>query len=108
MYLIKAYVRKELVCDVVTGLEEIGITRFTAIDTKMIEGKGIDDEEVSTELCETYSTMVKVEIICRKEQIDPIVEIILKKSSTGARGDGIIGVSELKKVIRVRDGKEEN
>lgn len=54
----------------------------------------------------THSQMSKLEIVCKKEDVDTIVRIIHKHGSTGEKGDGLIYVSDLLQVIKVRTGQE--
>jgi nitrogen regulatory protein P-II 1 len=44
----------------------------------------------------------KLEIIIKDEQLEEIIEVIMKAAQTGRIGDGKIFVSDLQDVIRIR------
>jgi nitrogen regulatory protein PII len=46
---------------------------------------------------------VKLEIFCSDESIDDIVKLLAETAWTGNRGDGLIAVQDVKKVLRIRD-----
>jgi len=52
--------------------------------------------------------MVKLEIICAAKEIEKTVNTILKNSRTGYKGDGIIIISPIEKVLNIRTGKAED
>ena len=54
----------------------------------------------------TYGKMTKLEIVCKKEDVESIIEVIHKYGSTGEKGDGMIYVSEVIKVFKIRTGLE--
>ena len=46
---------------------------------------------------------LKLEVICSDESIDNIVKLLARTVRTGNRGDGIIAVQDVEKVLRIRD-----
>jgi nitrogen regulatory protein PII len=68
MKLIKAYVRAFLAEDVINALKNLKAPRLTTIAVKAL-GDEIDpkDLKISVELSSTYTTMVKIELICTNE-----------------------------------------
>lgn len=110
MKLIKAYIRTYMADKVIHALEKIGAPRLTAIDIRAL-GDEIDPQhpEISSEHAGTYTTMVKLEIVCRKNEVGRITEIINENARTGYKGDGIIVVSPVERVTKIRTGQiEEN
>jgi|Deesub1362B_J571_1020462.scaffolds.fasta_scaffold00035_62 nitrogen regulatory protein P-II 1 len=106
MKLIKAYVRVIMIDEVIKALEKIKAPRITAIDVRAM-GKEIDpkDFKISMEYGTTYTTMVKLEIVCPDEKVEEIVKTIQKNARTGKKGDGIIVISPVEDVIRIRTGE---
>ncbi len=106
MKLIKAYVRTFMVDNVIHALKEMGAPRLTAIDVRAV-GDEIAPEQlnISTELGSTYTNMVKLELVCTEKCTEEAIEIIQKKARTGRKGDGIIIVSPIEEVIRIRTGE---
>lgn len=107
MKLIKAYVRTFMVDDVIHALKEMGAPRLTAIDVRAL-GDEIAPEQlnISTELSSTYTTMTKLELVCTEECVRKASEIIQKKARTGKKGDGIIIISPVEEVIKIRTGEK--
>jgi nitrogen regulatory protein P-II 1 len=106
MKLIKAYVRVIMVDEVISALEKIKAPRLTAIDIRAL-GKEIDpkDFKLSMKYGTTYTPMVKLEIICPDKRVEEIVKVIQEKARTGRKGDGIIAISSIEEVIRIRTGE---
>jgi len=104
--LIKAYIRTYMVDKVVHALKETGVPRFTAIDIRAF-GDEVDPKhlEVSSQHAGTYTTMVKLEIVCNKTAARRIVNVIVDNAHTGYKGDGIIVVSPVDEVKRIRTGE---
>lgn len=106
MKLIKAYIRTFMADEVVNALKELKAPRMSAIDVKAV-GDEIDPDQlkISAELGSTYTTMVKIELICTDECIERIKETILKHARTGHKGDGLITISPVEEAISIRTGK---
>lgn len=109
MKLIKAYIRTYMSDKVIHELERIGSPRLTAIDIRAL-GDEINPKhlEISSKHAGTYTTMVKLEIVCSDGEVDKTVDTILKNARTGYKGDGIVIISPVEKVINVRTGRTEH
>ena len=69
---------------VIRVIEKINGPRMTAIDVKALGDEVEDDQlEISVELESTYTTIVKLEIICVDECIERVKETIPKHARTG-------------------------
>ncbi len=106
MKLVKAYVRTFMADEVVNALKELKAPRISAIDVKA-PGDEIDPQklEISTELGSTYTTMVKIELVCTDHCAERVKETILKHARTGYKGDGLIAISPVEEAISIRTGK---
>lgn len=47
----------------------------------------------------------KLEIVCKKEDVEAVVKIIHEHGETGEKEDGLIYMSEESKIYKVRTGK---
>lgn len=105
MKLIKAYVRTYMVDKVIHALREMGVPRFTAIDIRAF-GDEVEPQHLglTSEHAGTYTAMVKLEIICARGETEKIVNAIVDNARTGYRGDGIIAVSPVEEVTKIRSG----
>ena len=102
---IKAFVKPFKVNDILNQLLQAG---FPNITVSMAEGTGnfnSEESSLSTHFSITDSKVAKIEIVCNDSEVEKIVEIISTKGRTGNSGDGIIFVSEIEKVYRVKTGK---
>lgn len=107
MKLIKAYVRTFMVQKVIESLVEIGVHRLTVIDVREL-GDEVDPEDlhISMEYGTKYTKMVKLELICEEKCVDRILELIVRHARTGHKGDGVVAVSPIERLIKVRTGEE--
>ena len=103
---IKAFVKPFKVNDILNQLLMAGYPNITV---SVAEGTGkfkSEDSTLSTHFSITDSKVAKIEIVCNDKDVDQIVNIISVKGRTGNPGDGLIYVSDIQKVIRVRTGLE--
>lgn len=107
MKLVKAYIRTFLAENVINALKELNAPRLTTIDVKAL-GDEVDpsDLKISAELGSSYTTMVKLELICSDDCIERVKETILKHAQTGYKGDGLIAVSPVDEAISIRTGEK--
>lgn len=103
---IKAYIRVIKAEDVIHALEEAGVPGFTAIEVKAI-GRAIEPERAkySIEYAEKISPITKIEVVCKEEDVERLVDIIREKAYTGHKGDGIIFVSDVSYAVKIRTGE---
>lgn len=104
---IKAYIRPALGHKVIEALKRAGVSNLSVIHAK---GIGVfEDPQTETydaEIIEKSSDMLKIEIICRREDTDRYVDVIRQTAHTGKSGDGAIFVSEVHRAVKIRTGGE--
>ena len=103
---IKAFVKPFKVNDILSQLLQAGYPNITA---SMAEGTGnfiSEDSTLSTHFSITDSKVAKIEIVCNDSEVENIVSIISAKGRTGNPGDGIIYVSEVEKMYKIKTGLE--
>ncbi len=102
---IKAIIRRNTAGEAVAALRNAG---FLSLTISEVEGTGrlTPTDVLVFNLPATYSKMSKLEIVCRKEDVQKIVEIIHKYGGTGEKGDGMIYISEVLQIYKVRTGQE--
>jgi nitrogen regulatory protein P-II 1 len=106
MKLLKAYVRTFMANNVLDALKELKAPRISAIDVKAVGDEINPDQlEISANLGSTYTTMVKIELICTDGCVERVKETILKQARTGYKGDGLITISPVEEAISIRTGK---
>lgn len=107
MKLIKAYVRTFMASQVLDKLKALKAPRVTVIDAKALGDEiSHDDLEISAKLGSTYTTMVKIELICSDECAKRVKDTIIAAARTGHKGDGLIATSPVEEATSIRTGKK--
>jgi nitrogen regulatory protein P-II 1 len=104
---VKAYIQHHRIDKVIETLKKKGFNDMTLIDVRGIT-RGIPREEYhySLELAEKYMDVIKLEIVCKDQDAEKIVEIIMANAHTGRKGDGLIFVTPVETVVRIRTGEK--
>ncbi|MDE3056784.1 MAG: P-II family nitrogen regulator [Bacteroidota bacterium] len=104
---IKAYVRVEIVQQVVDALERKGFCCMTVIDVSAL-GNLADpaQSKYSLEFVERYSKKARIELVCKDSDADTVVEVIQKNGCTHQHGDGIIFVLPVERAVKIRTAAE--
>jgi len=106
MKAVKAYLRSQKVEEVVQALEKTGIDGMTVVDVMGI-GTTLADRHTakySIECVEQYSKVAKLEIVCPAMDVHRVLKIIRETAYTGMKGDGLIFVSPVEMVVKIRTG----
>lgn len=103
---IKAFIRRERGLAVVQRLRQADAPGITI---SVVHAAGYGDEPDyfvrDEDAFQRYPhAMMKVEVVCSDEQADQLAAILQQTASTGHSGDGKIFVSDVREVIRARDG----
>lgn len=104
---IEAIVRTERVGAVVAALREAGIPRLTVSHVHAL-GSGIDPEHyrLSFEEGGAYTEKAQMLLVCPAKVVDRAVEAIQREGRTGHRGDGVVFVSDVERIVKIRTGAE--
>jgi nitrogen regulatory protein PII len=108
MMAIVAYIQPFMLEKVTDALRAGKIHGVTVIHCegfgRRIDGEAPHYEDAAVEL--GYAAKVKIEIVCRNEEVQSIVETIRHAAHTGRQGDGKIFVTEVTHAVDVRTGAE--
>lgn len=104
MKLIKAYIRRRKAEEVYKGLKDAGFCCMTFVEC---EGTGQYSDHEEKHVSEKYPfadafRVIKLEILADDDHIRGIIDIIKQNGRTGYRGDGMIIVSPVEEVYKVR------
>lgn len=98
---IKVYLRKHMVEHVVDAIESLddppGLT--------LSDVRGLGHTE-QPEPPAQFLERVKLEVVVPDERADEIIRAIVKSARTSYHGDGLVFVSDVERVVRVRDGSK--
>lgn len=102
---IEAIVRIDKISFIKKALADSG---FSALTTYEVKGRGKQTGIIQilngTKIYADLLPKAKIDIIIKAEDIDRVLELIIANARTGSIGDGKIFISNVKEVIRVRDG----
>ncbi len=103
---IKAYIRTAHLEQTVSALKEQGAPGITVVTVHPV-GYGFDARFTlsEVEISKRYYDVTKIELVCDDGDLDRFVETILEQSHTGSSGDGLIFVSRVEEVVKVKTRK---
>ena len=103
---ILAIIRPDKLEEVKQALEDIGCNGLTI---KEVRGRGIQLGITESYRGHDYKVdllpKTEIEIVSGEEDLDNIVDTIVKTAQTGDIGDGKIFISPVEEVIRIRTGE---
>lgn len=102
---IKAYIRTSILDQTIKTLQEKGAPGITVIAVHPV-GYGFDSCRFTlrdVEVTKRYYEITKIELVCDDEDLDKFVNAILDCAHTGTSGDGLIFVSEVTEVVKIRN-----
>ena len=106
MKLITAIIKPFKLEEVRASLDMLGITGMTITEVKGFgRQKGHTELYRGAEYVIDFLPKIKVEIAVSIDQLDDVIDAIIKSANAGKIGDGKIFVSSLDKVIRIRTGE---
>jgi len=92
--------------DVREALSELGVSGITVTEVKGFgRQKGHTELYRGAEYVVDFLPKVKLEVAVTDEQLDAVLDAIVKKANTGKIGDGKIFVFNLEQVVRIRTGE---
>ena len=107
MKLVMAIVKPFKVEDVKEALREIGVAGLT-----VSEARGFGRQRGHTEVYRGAEYQVdfvpksRVEVMVEDDQVDGVIDAIVKAARTGKIGDGKVAVLPLDDVVRIRTGEQ--
>jgi nitrogen regulatory protein PII len=106
MKMIMAIIKPFKLDDVREALAESGIAGITVTEVKGFgRQKGHTELYRGAEYVVDFLPKVKLEVAVTDEQVESVVEAIVKAAGTGKIGDGKVFVYDLERVVRIRTGE---
>ena len=106
MKMVMAIIKPFKLDDVREALAEAGVAGITATEVKGFgRQKGHTELYRGAEYVVDFLPKIKLEVAVVDEQVEAVVEAIMKSAGTGKIGDGKIFVWDLEKVVRIRTGE---
>ena len=106
MKMINAIFKPFKLDDVRSAISDIGVEGLTVSEIRGFgRQKGHTELYRGAEYQVDFLPKVKIEIACKKEDVDRIIEAICDAARTGKIGDGKIFVTDLEQAVRIRTGE---
>ena len=106
MKMIMAVIKPFKLDDVREALAGTGIAGITVTEVKGFgRQKGHTELYRGAEYVVDFLPKVKLEVAVTDEQVDMVVDAIVKAAGTGKIGDGKVVVYSLERVVRIRTGE---
>lgn len=109
---IKAYIRRSEVNKIVAELEKAGAPGITIVEVHPV-GYGYEPNYFEPRFEDAfrrygYLAIVKIEVVCKDEEVDRFVGTIEREGHSGAAGDGMIFVCDVCQAVRIRSGERDD
>src|SRR5438876_6755335 len=106
MKLILAVIKPHRLDEVKEALREIGVKGLTSIEAQGFgRQRGHTEVYRGAEYQVDFVPKVKVEVMAHEDQVQQVVDAVLKTARTGKIGDGKIFVLPAEQVYRIRSGE---
>jgi nitrogen regulatory protein P-II 1 len=103
---VEAIVRHFKLEDIKNALSERGVQGMTISEVRGFgRQKGHTEMYRGTEYSVDFVPKVKVEVICRDDTVQKVIDTVMRSAQTGQIGDGKIFVISLDEAIRIRTGE---
>ncbi|WP_406655546.1 P-II family nitrogen regulator [Methanolobus sp. ZRKC2] len=103
---IEAIIRPTKIHEVKDALEDAGFESVTVTDVKgRGKQKGIMQQWRGRKYCVDLLPKIKMEVVVSDDDMDKVVDIIMKNAATGSIGDGKIFIYPVEKILRIRTGE---
>jgi nitrogen regulatory protein P-II 1 len=100
---IEAIVKPFTLDAVKTALQKVGVNGLTHYEVKGFgRQKGHTEMYRGAEYVVDLLPKLKIEVVVKGDQVNEVVEAIIRSAHTGKIGDGKIFVTDLAEVIRIR------
>jgi nitrogen regulatory protein P-II 1 len=103
---VEAIIKPFKLDEVKDALVEIGIGGMTVTEVRGFgQQKGHTEIYRGTEYVIDFLPKVKIEVVVKDEDVEKVIEAIMKTAQTGRVGDGKIFVIPVEEVVRIRTGE---
>ena len=106
MKMVMAIIKPFKLDDVREALSDAGVAGITVTEVKGFgRQKGHTELYRGAEYVVDFLPKIKLEVAVTDDQVDAVIESIMKTAGTGKIGDGKIFAWDLERVVRIRTGE---
>jgi nitrogen regulatory protein P-II 1 len=103
---IEAVIRHFKLEEVKDALTDVGVQGMTVSEVRGFgRQKGHKEHYRGAEYTVDFLPKVKIEVVVRDDQVQTVVDTIIRAARTGQMGDGKIFVTDLEELVRIRTGE---
>jgi len=104
---VTAIIRIDFAGEVIRAIELAGCRCIAVVDVCGL-GDLFDPEKeyISFEYEGRYSKMSRIEVLCKNDDVEALMEAIKKHGHTNHTGDGVVYVSPVDRAAKIRSGEE--
>ena len=107
MKLITAIVKPFKLEEVKNALNTYGVKGMSVSEVRGVgQQKGHTEVYRGAEYTVNLIPKVRIEVLVNDDQVDAVVDVIVKAASTGSIGDGKVWTTSVDQVVRVRTGEK--
>ena len=104
---IEAIIKPFKLDEVKEALQDVGIQGLSVIEVKGFgRQKGHTELYRGAEYVVDFLPKVKIEVVVKDEDVEKVVDTIVKTAQTGRVGDGKIFIIPVEDVVRIRTGEK--
>jgi len=108
MKLVTAIIKPFKLDEVRESLADVGVTGLTVTEVKGFgRQKGHTELYRGAEYVVDFLPKIKIEVVVADNQVENVIDTIVKAAKTGKIGDGKIFVMPVEQVIRIRTGEKD-
>jgi nitrogen regulatory protein P-II 1 len=106
MKMVMAVIKPFKLDDVREALSDAGVAGITVTEVKGFgRQKGHTELYRGAEYVVDFLPKIKLEVAVTEDQVDAVVEAVMRAAGTGKIGDGKVFVWDLERVVRIRTGE---
>ncbi|HHT75960.1 MAG TPA: P-II family nitrogen regulator [Methanomassiliicoccaceae archaeon] len=106
---IEAVIRPERLNHVKAALQEVGVSGMTVMDVHgRGEQKGFEFINRAGKYRVDLLPKTLIEVVVHDEDVDRVVDAIVRCARTGEIGDGKVFVTSVERCVRIRTGEEDD
>ena len=106
MYLVTAVLKPHRLEDVTSALKDLDVSGMTISEVQGFgRQRGHTEVYRGAEYQVDFVPKVKIEVLADEDQVQQVVDVILKTARTGKIGDGKIWITEVARLVRIRTGE---
>lgn len=106
--LVTAIVKPHKLDQVKEALQELGVQGLTVSEVRGYgRQRGHTEVYRGAEYAIEFVPKVKLEILTSDEEVDGVIDAVVKQAQTGKVGDGKVFVTDVGRVVRIRTAEED-